>query len=104
MIIPNLIFRGLPAIFANYRTAERADPARAFIADFVSAIEFSLVGAGLLCPVLSPTVDAMGDTGVRLFDAGCDRIEPITVANPTLLPAVAYSRPSATVSSWQWIT
>ena len=83
---------------------EPAELARALIADFVSAIEFSLVGAGLLCPVLPRTVDVTGDASIRLFDAGGDRIEPITVATPTLLPAMAYPRPSATVSSWQWIT
>jgi hypothetical protein len=104
MIIPNLIFRGLPAIVANYRVGKPAELARAFAADLISAIEFSLVGAGLLCPVLSHTVHVTGDAGIRLFDTGCDGIEPITVANPTLLPAMAYSRPSATVSSWQWIT
>jgi hypothetical protein len=104
MIIPNLIRRDISVIFANRPFGEPAELGCALVAEFVSALEFSLIGAGLLCPVLPHAIRATGTATGRLIGAGFNGIEPITAANPTLLPAMAFPPPAATVSSWRWIT
>ena len=104
MIIPNLIFRGMPSVLVNSPLGKTAGFGSALVADFVSTLEFSLFGAGLLCPVVPQAVLAADIDGARLFRAGFNGIEAITASNPTLLPAMASPPPSTTVSSWQWIT
>jgi len=104
MIIPNLIFWGKPAVVANGSSGETARLGSALVADFVSTLEFSLFGAGLLCPVLAQPVLATNTDGARFLRAGFSSREAITAAYPTLLSATEYPPPSSTVRSWQWIT
>ncbi len=104
MIIPNLIFWGKPAVVANSSLGETAKLGSALVADLVSAVEISFVGAGLLCPVLSQPILAADTDGARFLRAGFNSRDAITAAYPTLLPATEFPPPSSTVRSWQWIT
>jgi hypothetical protein len=104
MIIPNLVFRGMSADVVKYAWCECVDLVDPLVAEFISAIEFSLFALGLLCPVSPHAIHATIDDGAYLISTDSDGAEPIAEASTTLLPDMATPRPSATVSSWQWIT
>jgi hypothetical protein len=104
MIIPNLILRSMAVDLVNRPLGESVDLVCSLGAEFISAIEFSLIATGLLCPVSPDAIHATIDDGGRLIGAGLSGSELFAVANTTLLPDPANPRPSATVSSWQWIT
>jgi len=76
----------------------------ASISEFVSTFDHRLSAIGLPCVDLLRATGATGTVGIGAAGEVFIGSVSLISTDPILLPAMAYPPPSATVSSWQWIT